>query len=334
MKVIISVIVPIYMAEKSIERCINSIINQTFTNFELILVNDGSPDNSKEICEKYAIRDKRIKIINKKNEGVSIARNTGLNKSEGEYILFVDSDDFIEKDMLEHLYNNIITFNAQVSICKANIYKDDILTTVNNNEKKINVYKNEEIMKEFILKNTFLFAVWNKLYKASLFDENNIRFSESIRYGEDAILNHYILSKCKVVVWSNQAKYNYFINSNSTVTTVNEKRLDILIGMKEIFELIKLSYPQFENIITRNFVGASIAIIIDIISEKSVIKKYNIIKSIQKILKENEFILRDMSLVSFKYKIFLNLIKIQPLIVVIFYKIRFMVLKRGETYES
>lgn len=334
MKAIISVIVPIYMAEKSIERCINSILNQTFINFELILVNDGSTDNSKEICEKYAIRDKRIKVINKKNEGVSIARNTGINEAKGEYVLFVDSDDYIEKDMLEHLYNNIIVCNAQVSICKMNIYKDNVLTSVNTNEKNIVIYKNEEIIKEFILKNTFLFSVSNKLYKISLFKDNNIRFSEAIRYGEDAILNHHILSKCEVVVYSNEAKYNYFIDSNSTVTNINEKRLDILIGIKEIFKLIKLNYPQYENVITRNFVGAIIAIIIDITAENSVIKKMYIIKSIKKILKDSKCMLKDMSLVPLKYKIFLNIIKINPLIVVFFYKLRFMFLKKGEIYEN
>ena len=102
---IISIIVPVYNAEKYLSRCIDSILRQTFADFELILVNDGSSDKSKEICEKYLESDPRIKLINQENSGVSAARNTGLDNASGEYIGFVDSDDFIEKNMYEELYN-------------------------------------------------------------------------------------------------------------------------------------------------------------------------------------------------------------------------------------
>ena len=111
----VSIVVPVYNAEKYLPKCIDSILNQTFKNFELILVNDGSKDNSLIICEDYKVSDRRIKVINKKNEGVSIARNIGINSAKGKYIMFIDSDDWIESNMVEKMYDAIQ--NSDIAIC-------------------------------------------------------------------------------------------------------------------------------------------------------------------------------------------------------------------------
>ena len=123
---LISIIVPVYKAEKYLSECIDSIISQTYENFELILIDDGSPDNSGKICDEYAEKDKRIKVIHKENAGVSSARNIGLDNASGEYIAFIDSDDFVDKQYLEKLHCNLKHNDADISLCRLSYYKKDV----------------------------------------------------------------------------------------------------------------------------------------------------------------------------------------------------------------
>ena len=125
MEDLISIIIPVYKVEKYIYKCIDSVLNQTYKNLEIILVDDGSPDKCPEICEEYAKKDNRIKIIHKKNGGLSDARNAGLKVATGKYIGFVDSDDYIEKDMYQVLYNNIIKTNSDISIVNLKEVKEN-----------------------------------------------------------------------------------------------------------------------------------------------------------------------------------------------------------------
>ena len=149
MKPEISIIVPIYNVEKYLPRCIESILAQTFTNFELILVNDGSEDDSGEVCDRYAKEDKRIKVIHKKNGGVSSARNAGLKNSIGNYIGFVDPDDYIKKDMYEKMYNLCIKKDSKIAICKFAREVDGKIINADNNETEIiRELNNEEAMNE------------------------------------------------------------------------------------------------------------------------------------------------------------------------------------------
>ena len=145
---LISIVVPIYNVEKYLEKCINSIIIQTYKNIEIILVNDGSTDSSGKICDIYLKKDKRIKVIHKKNGGLSDARNVGIENAKGKYIAFIDSDDFIDSDFIEILYNLIIEYNADVSCCKCNvIYKKNKKQQV---EEKINIFTNYEAINEML----------------------------------------------------------------------------------------------------------------------------------------------------------------------------------------
>ena len=134
---IISIIVPIYNSEKYLERCINSILNQTYTNFELILINDGSKDSSLKICRKYASKDNRIVVIDKENEGVSIARNMGIQRAKGELISFVDADDYIEKTFLEDMLNVMSKYNVDYVTCGYNRVYDDHTEHINNDLSEI-----------------------------------------------------------------------------------------------------------------------------------------------------------------------------------------------------
>ena len=117
MEKLISIIVPVYNSEKYLEKCISSILNQTYKNIEIIIVDDGSKDKSVEICDNFSKNNKNIKVFHKKNEGVSIARNYGISKAKGDYILFIDSDDTIAKEMIYSLYNNLVDNDADISMC-------------------------------------------------------------------------------------------------------------------------------------------------------------------------------------------------------------------------
>jgi glycosyltransferase involved in cell wall biosynthesis len=179
----LSIIVPVYNSEKTITQCLDSILAQTFQNFECILVNDGSTDKSPAICDEYAQKDNRIKVLHKPNEGVSAARNDGIKVACGEYIAFVDSDDTIHTEMYEHLYNNIITRNCDV-ICCGFTYKNKNYLLSNE------YYQGSRPGIIYALDNADLFGVvWNKLYKSKIIKENDIKFPHGCSFGEDFIFS-------------------------------------------------------------------------------------------------------------------------------------------------
>lgn len=214
----ISIIIPIYNAEKYLERCLNSITGQTLKNLEIILVNDGSTDKSEMICKNFAIKDNRIRIINIKKSGVSIARNIGINLSTGNWIGFVDADDCIENDMYEILYSNAIKYNVNISVCGYNrAFKYNGIIELNKVVLDTNCVKlNYKEAMESLLSNAkdFATANWNKLYKKNFIGD--IRFDETITNGEDLLFNFYILSKNKKdVIFDKRKKYNYFFNEGS-----------------------------------------------------------------------------------------------------------------------
>lgn len=210
MKDKISVIVPIYNVEKFLKRCLDSIINQTYNNLEIILINDGSPDDCHKICEEYKNKDERIIYISKKNEGVSATRNIGLEIASGEYIAFVDSDDYIENDMFEVLYNDLIKYDADLSYCQIinrNVvpFNDNILMTSQEAlEILVKPYKGLEGYS------------CNKLYKKSIIDNNNIRFNKDILFWEDIYFVCEYLNCCeKNIVSVNKKLYFYENNENN-----------------------------------------------------------------------------------------------------------------------
>ena len=207
----ISVIVPVHNCEKYIEKCINSILNQTFKDFELILVNDGSSDNSGKVCDYFKEKDSRVKIVHQKNMGVSVARNVGLDVSEGKYIGFIDGDDYIESDMYEFLYNNIKKNEAEVAICGiANIFMknngSEKLTRQISDFSGVKVLNGEEAFSESLKSKIFSVNPVNKLFDKKLFDGK--RFPEG-KISEDAFLIPKVLLKANKVVCSSDIKYYY-----------------------------------------------------------------------------------------------------------------------------
>jgi len=212
----ISIIVPVYNVEKYLNKCIDSILNQTFSDFELILVDDGSTDSSGSICDKY--NDDRITVIHKENGGISSARNTGIDIAKGDFIGFVDSDDFIHKDMYKILYDNIIKYTGDIAICKEkNVYENELVELNSINEDlKINILTVEEILKKSNKeRSTFIYA-WNKLYKKELFKD--LRYPENKIY-EDEWLSPKILYKASKIIYIDKDLYYYLQRDGSIVNS-------------------------------------------------------------------------------------------------------------------
>ena len=253
---LISIIIPVYKVEKYLEKCIESVLKQTYTNLQIILVDDGSPDNCGKICDEYAKKDPRIEVIHKVNGGLSDARNVGIAKAKGKYIGFVDSDDYIKEDMYEILINLIKEYDADVSIC--NLY--DVIDGkeyIRNNENGIQEYSRLEILKEVLLDKNIQSYAWNKLYKKELFDE--IKYLIGKKY-EDIGTTFYVFEKCNKIVVTSEPEYYYLKRSDSLVNNVTESTVldytDIIIQrylytQKNIEELRKYNnYYLAKTLIT------------------------------------------------------------------------------------
>lgn len=228
---LVSIIIPVYNAEQHIAKCLKSILRQTYKNIELIIVNDGSTDNSLEICHNFQKKDNRIKIITIENSGPSKARNIGLKTSAGSYIQFVDADDYVEDTITQRLVASMMD-NYQLVICGYNI--------IFNNKKIVNILEDAEYkLNEFLdifcdlyKKNQFQY-LWNKIYSASIIKSYNISFNEETKRGEDALFNIDYLEKCSVILIINEPLYNY-VHYNSLSLTRNYNK-SLFIDQKRVF---------------------------------------------------------------------------------------------------
>lgn len=216
---LISIIVPIYNCSKFLDICINSLTNQNYKNLEIILVNDGSKDNSLEICQNYKKNDGRIIIIDKENGGVSSARNAGLNIAQGDYILFVDADDFLDRKYVSTLYNFAINSdNSTMIMCNVKEFKKEekfnTLSETLSNEKII--YKNNELFKLYVDK--LLNPPYCKLYNRLTIVDNNIKFNESLSLGEDLLFNLDYIKFIERVIVIPDCLYNYRVGNNNSLS--------------------------------------------------------------------------------------------------------------------
>lgn len=243
----ISVIVPVYNVDRYLEMCIESIINQTYDNLEIILINDGSTDDSKLICEKYLKLDKRIKLINQKNKGVSSARNNGIRNSSGEYIVFVDSDDYCELNMIETIVKNIDLNKDTFIIYGYNkIYKNKKTSVLLNENKNLN--KNN-ISENILIKEEIGGYLWNKLFIASIIKNNNIKFNNKISYCEDLLFVNEYIRYIKRVKYLKKSLYNYRMRKNSvTYEFFNNKNISILDSCQLLIESNSYNYNIHNNL--------------------------------------------------------------------------------------
>jgi glycosyltransferase involved in cell wall biosynthesis len=246
----VSIIVPIYNAEKYLKTCIDSILNQTYENIEVILINDGSTDNSKKICYEYKKKDSRIVVINQPNCGPSISRNNGLRLSTGKYVQFVDADDYLEQDMTEKLIK-FMDNSTQLVMGAFNIVyiKDGKTDKVTNDCDKLSgmksSYKKSEFLNvfgEFFLLD-YINVLWNKLYSIDVIKKNNIRFIDDLFMGEDLLFNLDYIKACDGIKFINQPLYNYLqINENSLTRK----------SKKDFFEIQKMIFKKVREFMKEN----------------------------------------------------------------------------------
>lgn len=234
----VSVIIPVYNVEKYLTRCLQSVCGQTMKDIEIICVNDGSTDRSLQILQEYAQQDGRIKVINQENQGLSVARNVGIDNSVAEYISFIDSDDFIHHNFLEVLYNAIKKTNSDISGCNfQKITKQEGTLSIKSN---IKAEISANPLKTLLHKKNYIhFNVWNKLYRRDII--SNIRFPIGI-YFEDWVFNTIVFDKATRFAWIDQPLYGYRISSDSIMrSSFNEKKLhDYVSG-------IKIVHAYFQN---------------------------------------------------------------------------------------
>lgn len=242
MKPLISVIVPIYDVEQYICRCVDSIIAQTYKHLEIILVDDGSTDNCPQICDEYAKKDSRIRVIHKKNGGLSDARNAGMDVATGEYISFIDSDDYVSNDFIETLYNAAISENSDIVECSVVKFYEDEHFDEYKDDLKIASFNTEESLSKLIAENPFKQHVWNKLYKADLVLD--IPYAVG-KLNEDEFWTYQIFGRAKRVTRVNKTMYYYFQRQSSIMgNTYNLRRLDALEGKADRQKYIEKNFPR------------------------------------------------------------------------------------------
>lgn len=235
---LVSIIVPIYNVEKYLDKCLKSIQMQTYENIQVILINDGSPDNSQSICEEYCKKDNRFILVNKSNRGVSSARNNGLEKAKGTYITFVDSDDFIEPNYVQVLLENLIKNNADLSVCSFYENQSDGKTKQEFFSKNAEIISQEEAIKRCITPGKFYGFLWNKMLRAN--NLGNIKFDEAIVKGEDSLFLCEYIFKCKKIIVQDIPLYHYCTDSiSASRSKFNVKKMSVLKSYQSIIDILK-----------------------------------------------------------------------------------------------
>lgn len=257
---LVTAVIPVYLAQRYLRRCVDSVLSQTYQNLQIILVDDGSPDGSPQICDEYAKQDERILVIHKRNGGVSSARNAALDAANGEFVTFIDSDDYIAPDLVEQLLITYSCFGGGIPIC-----------TVTREPEKIRlgicgegvVLTPREAMRELTLLNVERprFEGWSvgKLFERSLFSE--IRFPEGISLGEDLAVIYRLFDRAGKIVFVDTAKYFYYNNPCGAVNCdISRKDLLGILGIWDGFhEFVKNKYPEIADCVKdRAAIGAVI----------------------------------------------------------------------------
>lgn len=266
-KPLVSVVVPVYNVKQYLERCIRSIVEQAYKNIEIILVDDGSSDGSSDVCDKYSAKDRRIKVIHKRNGGLSDARNAGLIQAKGDYIAFIDSDDYVSKEFIKSLYDLVLQNDAEISVCgykRVNESDEYIEEDVNVSIDK--VLNSKEALIDVLSPSSLCSIVtWNKLYKKTLFTDNDITFPVG-KIHEDNFTTYKLMYEASKVAYTSAQLYYYTYREDSIMGRgFNIRSLDKIeaveaaaqwlkdkkLNIQNEFEVYKLSvYIDVLNLIT------------------------------------------------------------------------------------
>lgn len=275
----ISVIVPIHNVDKYLSKCINSILNQSFKNLEIILINDGSSDNSADICEYFAKKDRRIVLFHQSYQGVAEARNRGLDLASGEFIGFVDSDDWIEHDMFEFLYLNLINNNVDITICNYKSVDTDGSLLYCDKKNKL-LMNNPAALEHYLTDNQNY--LWNRLYKRHLFA--GVRFPKN-RVFEDVFIGYRLIEQANNILILPECKYYYVSHKDSiTKRAFSSSRIDLVEAYIDRYYFLLPRYPELEKICRRFIHLGLLAILFDSLESSNIdLYKGDILKIISKV---------------------------------------------------
>ena len=243
LKDLISVIVPVYNVEKYLKRCVDSLLRQSYPELEIILVDDGSTDDSGKLCDELALTDKRIKVVHQKNRGLGPARNTGMDHMSGEYVAFVDSDDWIEPDMYRHMLSAMSEHHCDVATCGRKTVTDEKTIGYVFCLPTVQVLHGREIIKKYLLQQDMNMAACDKLFKASLFDD--IRFPGEHLVSEDIVPIYQVLKKASGVVLTGKPFYNYYYREGSlSKSSFNPKLMGACRYSEEVARCVESDFPD------------------------------------------------------------------------------------------
>lgn len=301
----ISVIVPIYNCDMYIEKCIKSIINQTYKNLQIILIDDGSEDKSGNICDNYAKVDSRIEVYHTKNNGVSAARNYGLSKVKGEFVSFIDADDFLEREMYDKMIKKFEN-GIDMVVCNFSTIEESV-------KKELNFIPNiildkKSCIKELLLNRYLMGALWNKIIRYKNLED--IKFNEKISMGEDLLFQYNVIKRIKNAQFIADYLYNYRLSQNNVTNKSNyEKWIQFVNVTKLILDDIKNEYPELEKYAIIKYINSNM-FVLSKISINTFQDKKNVIM-IMKNIEENKKIYiksKDVAIKT-KIKLYISLIK-------------------------
>lgn len=253
-KPLISIIIPIYNVEKYLGKCIESIVNQAYQNIEIILIDDGSTDSCPLLCDSWVKLDARVKVIHKSNGGLSDARNAGMHIAHGDYVAFIDSDDWIETDAFEKMLNRMLEDNSDVVSCGVKWVSDDDDVLYEVSVEADEVIDTHAAMSEIIADRKLKQHVWNKLYKRDLIED--IPFEKG-KYHEDIFWSYQVFGRAKKVSLMKESFYHYVQRSNSIMgESYSTKRLDALDAMLQRCEFVKSNFPDLFNEALYSYIGS------------------------------------------------------------------------------
>ena len=267
---LVSIIIPVFNSENYLDRCINSVLNQTYDNLDVILVNDGSTDNSLKICKKYELKDKRVTVINQNNLGVSSARNAGIGIAKGKFIQFVDSDDFIEPEMTEIMVSIINKDHSDIVICGLKRISKDIarikrLPCRGKFSIEIFIAKSSEVICDNIIG-----SPCNKLYKQEIINNNNIRYDYSVHFAEDLIFNYNYFRNTNTLSIIGEPLYNYAYSSDHSLTS--KFRSDCYESAKSVYNETVLLLEEFNvgrHVVKNKFANIFVSLVYHVYREDS-----------------------------------------------------------------
>lgn len=300
----VSIIVPVYNSENYIDRCLESILGQTYEDLEIVLVNDGSTDRSKEIMERYAAKDERIKIVSQKNQGVAAARNTGLDNVTGDYILYVDSDDWIEKNMLERMIV-AVGADSDIAFCGSDQAESQEEVAIAPVQVKYEVWDHNQQLLEFMKHKRMTGMLWNKLIKKSLTD--GIQFDEQVGFGEDAQFLWQVLKRSTKMVVTNEVLYHHVMDENSiSHLNFSDKKYSAIPMWEGINREVDKDYPELKNLARERLMCATVFSLYE--CKKCGYKNTEQIRKMRRITRNYAIILIKSRNVSLKFKIYTCLI--------------------------